>query len=201
MQRCAFSQALCQNLVLRFYALFCFARRYLFEPAICIHAVHAFVVFGTNFAALTESPGALAAPPYSLSAVLIGVTFLSDGISGLIGSPIGGWVSDYAAAKHAKVPEARLMHNTLCTLLAMPAGLLLYGWVLQRGAHLALVILAQVGRFLFLYSCVPAVCVTLMHDAYIPCCHACILSRASFPCCLHAVLTSWGFMGCAPSAR
>jgi nitrate/nitrite transporter NarK len=106
--------------------------------------VLAFVTFGTNFAALTESPGALAAAPYSLSAVLIGVTFLSDGISGLIGSPIGGWVSDHAAAKHPKVPEARLMHNTLCTLLGMPAGLVLYGWVLQRGAHLALIILAQV---------------------------------------------------------
>jgi hypothetical protein len=69
---------------------------------------------------------------------------LSDGISGLIGSPIGGWVSDHAAAKHPNVPEARLMHNTLCTLVAMPAGLVLYGWVLQRGAHLALIILAQV---------------------------------------------------------
>lgn len=117
----------------------------MFEPAICPHAVLAFVTFGTNFAALTESPGALAAAPYSLSAVLIGVTFLSDGISGLIGSPIGGWVSDVAAAKHPKVPEARLMHNTLATLLGMPVGLLLYGWVLQRGAHLALIITAQVG--------------------------------------------------------
>jgi hypothetical protein len=63
----------------------------------------------------------------------------------LIGSPIGGWVSDHAAAKHPRVPEARLLHNTLCTLVAMPVGLVLYGWALQRGAHLALIILAQVS--------------------------------------------------------
>jgi hypothetical protein len=62
-------------------------------------------------------------------------------------------VSDYAAAKHPRVPEARLMHNTLCTLVAMPAGLLLYGWALQRGAHLALIILAQVCGTLVLGSC------------------------------------------------
>ncbi|KAF6260879.1 major facilitator superfamily domain-containing protein [Scenedesmus sp. NREL 46B-D3] len=118
--------------------------KYLFEPAICPHAVLAFVTFGTNFAALTESPGALVLPPYSLTPVLIGVTFLADGISGLIGSPIGGWVSDRAAARHPGVPEARLLLNTQCTLAAMPAGLLLYGWALQRGAHLALVVLGQV---------------------------------------------------------
>lgn len=118
--------------------------RYLLELSIFPHALVTLVTFGTNFASLTETPGALALPPYSLSAGLIGVTFLSDGISGLIGSPLGGWVSDHAAARHPNVPEARLMHNTLCTLIAMPIGLLTYAWSLQYRTHLIAIIIAQV---------------------------------------------------------
>jgi hypothetical protein len=58
------------------------------------------------------------------------------------------------------------MHNTLCTLVAMPAGLLLYGWVLQRGGHLALIILAQVsGRLAS--ACLVGVAVLRWLDCYI----------------------------------
>jgi MFS family permease len=127
--------------------------RYLIEPSIAPHSTAAFITFGVNLAALTEIPAALASPPYALTAAIIGVVFLSDGVSGLIGSPLGGWMSDKAAAVNPGVPEARLASTTLCTLLIMPAGLLIYGWSVQFTAHLAALIVA-----LFLMGGACAVC-------------------------------------------
>jgi MFS family permease len=68
------------------------------------------------------------------------VCYLADGIAGLIGSPIGGVLSDKSAAKHPNAPEARLVLNTLIALVLMPAGLLVYGWGLHAKAHLAVVL-------------------------------------------------------------
>eukprot|EP00878_Enallax_costatus_P024730 GHUV01026413.1.p1 GENE.GHUV01026413.1~~GHUV01026413.1.p1 ORF type:complete len:268 (+),score=17.46 GHUV01026413.1:146-949(+) len=116
--------------------------RFLIEPSIAPHSTVAFITFGINLAALTEIPAALAAPPYSLSPAIIGVTFLSDGIAGLVGSPLGGWVSDKSAAKHPDEPESRLWYNTLSTLVVMPMGILLYAWSVEYKTHLVVIIIS-----------------------------------------------------------
>lgn len=71
------------------------------------------------------------------------MSYLADGIAGLFGSPIGGILSDKSAAKHPQEPEARLVHNTLITLVTMPAGLLLYAWALHAKLHLAAIMVAM----------------------------------------------------------
>lgn len=132
----------------------CLAYRYLIEPSIAPHSTTTFISFGINLAALTEIPAALAAPPYSLSPALIGVLFLSDGIAGLIGSPLGGWVADKSAAVHPEEPESRLWYNTLGTLLVMPVGILLYAWSIEYKTHLVAIVVS-----LFLMGWAFAVCI------------------------------------------
>lgn len=60
------------------------------------------------------------------------VAYLADGIPGLIGSPVGGILSDKSAAKHPTKPEARLVYNTLIVLVTTPCGLLLYAWTMLK---------------------------------------------------------------------
>lgn len=97
---------------------------------------------GINLATLTELPAVLALPPYYLPATIIGIVFLADGVAGLIGSPLGGWISDRSAAAHPDVPEYRLYYNTLSTLIVMPAGLVIYAWSIHYTAHLSAIIVS-----------------------------------------------------------
>lgn len=85
----------------------------------------------------TQFPVYMALPPYNLTAGIIGVAFLPMGVAGLVGSPIGGILSDKSAAASPAVPEARLIHNTLINFLLMPAGLLIFGWVAYYGESLS----------------------------------------------------------------
>jgi uncharacterized SAM-binding protein YcdF (DUF218 family) len=62
-------------------------------------------------------------------------------------------MSDHAAAAHPSEPEARLIYNTLLTLLIMPSGLLIYAWSLHFKTRLVAVI---IGQFLIGFAC--AVC-------------------------------------------
>jgi MFS family permease len=109
-----------------------------------------FVTFGVHFAALTEFPVAMAEAPYSLSAGMIGVAYLAYGVSGLIASPLGGMLSDRAAAAHPAEPEARLIHNMLITLLVMPTSLLLFAWSAHWHMH---IVAPLVGMFGIGFAC------------------------------------------------
>jgi MFS family permease len=80
------------------------------------------------------------------------VCYLADGLAGLIGSPIGGVLSDRSAAAHPTEPEARLVHNTLIALVTMPAGLLAYGWALHARQS-GLLWLALVGTAFTAFGC------------------------------------------------
>ena len=111
--------------------------KYIVEPEITPHVIVLLITFGAMFASLTEFPVMMAAEPYNLSATMIGVAYLPMGVAGLVGSPIGGMLSDHTAAAHPDEPEARLIHNTALTLLFMGPGLLLFGWSLQYTTALA----------------------------------------------------------------
>lgn len=71
-----------------------------------------------------------------LCVLLLQIAYLADGIPGLVGSPLGGILSDRSAAQHPTEPEARLAHNTLIALITMPSGLMIYAWALHMKTHL-----------------------------------------------------------------
>lgn len=87
----------------------------------------------------------MAEAPYSLSAGMIGVAYLAYGVSGLIASPLGGMLSDRAAAAHPTEPEARLTHNMLITLIVMPASLVLFGWSAHLHTHIVAPLFGMFG--------------------------------------------------------
>jgi hypothetical protein len=110
----------------------------LVERAIAPHAVATLLVFSTMFASLVVHGVLLGAPPYNLSAGLIGVTYLPVGCGGFLTSPLGGRLADAAAAQFSgQSPEGRLVPATLVCVCLMPASLLVYGWTFQYSTHLA----------------------------------------------------------------
>uniref|UniRef100_A0A383WNZ1 Major facilitator superfamily (MFS) profile domain-containing protein n=1 Tax=Tetradesmus obliquus TaxID=3088 RepID=A0A383WNZ1_TETOB len=110
--------------------------KFLVEGDILPYALLTMTTFGSMFASLTEWPAKMSAQPYSLSEAMIGVSYLSMGVAGLVGSPIGGKACDATAAKWQQVPVARMMFNVAAALLLMPTGLLIYGWTLHYNTHI-----------------------------------------------------------------
>jgi hypothetical protein len=68
---------------------------------------------------------------------------MAMGVAGLIASPLGGKLSDIAAAANPAVPLARLTYNTAVSGLLLHCSLLLFGWAMQFKLHLAVILVAQ----------------------------------------------------------
>jgi multidrug resistance protein len=96
--------------------------------------------FGVMFMALTMLPTFLAAPPYSLSATMIGLCYIPIGLTMMAGSICGGILSDRAGAAAPGVVAARLVPSILGSL-ALPVGCLVFGFVLHQGGSLAVVLI------------------------------------------------------------
>lgn len=105
--------------------------KYLVEPGIAPYALLNSWTLATLFATLTEWPLFVAQPPYGLSQTMIGVSYLCIGVAMLIGSPLGGKLSDITAARWLEVPEGRMLFNLVAALLLMPVGAVIYGWCLH----------------------------------------------------------------------
>ncbi|WIA13681.1 hypothetical protein OEZ85_007241 [Tetradesmus obliquus] len=127
------------------------------EKDIVLHAIVALLLFGSMFCSITELPLYLAAPPYNLSAAMIGLCYIPAGLASMIVSPLGGLLSDKAAAAHPGKPLVRLVYNNVISGVLMPASLLLYGWVMQAKLHLAVVLVSQFAIGVALASYLPAI--------------------------------------------
>jgi MFS family permease len=99
-------------------------------------------MFGASLGALAEAPLMLADPPYTLSPRMIGVVFLGNALTGVLASPLGGWLSDTSAAAEPAVPQARLRRSVIAAAAVQVPALLLLGWSLQHRWNLALVVLS-----------------------------------------------------------
>ena len=106
-----------------------------------------YAIVGSSFAAmftsLTLLPIYLAKPPYSLSAGLIGVTYLAVGISMLVASIVGGALSDYSLARYGARSLDGRMTLVLWGMWLIPVGTVGFGFALHQGASLAGVLAAQ----------------------------------------------------------
>jgi multidrug resistance protein len=99
------------------------------------HIVTTTVVFGELFMVLTLMSNRLSEEPYSLSQMMIGVCYISTGISLLIGSLVGGFLSDWSAKRIPQVTEGRFIIN-LFVGLTCPVGLFIFGWTFHFNIHL-----------------------------------------------------------------
>ncbi|KAL1921080.1 uncharacterized protein VTP21DRAFT_11715 [Calcarisporiella thermophila] len=87
------------------------------------------------------------APRYKLDSTLTGLTYIGLGVGCVFGSVVGGRLSDYFVRKRAGdvVPEDRLgWHVWAGSFLFVPAGALVYGWLLDT---VSIVFLPLIGHF------------------------------------------------------
>jgi hypothetical protein len=86
-----------------------------------------------------------------------GLCYIPAGVASMVVSPLGGLLSDKAAAQHPGKPLVRLVFNNSIAGFLMPASLLLYGWVMHFKLHLAVVLVAQFAIGVALSSYLPAI--------------------------------------------
>jgi multidrug resistance protein len=118
------------------------ALEFLFAADLWRYYANLAATFAPMFTSLVVLPIHLALPPYRLSASLIGVAYLPVGFAMMLGSPVGGILSDRSIAHRPGVLASRFYWG-LPLMLLVPVGGVGFGYALDRGAHLGLVLFAQ----------------------------------------------------------
>lgn len=122
------------------------------DPTVLPYLLLQWHTFGSMFLILLQLSEVLAAST-SLNPTQIGLCYFATGFCSAAGSWLGGWAADRAASVAHPASTARVERSSLCTLLLMPAGLLLVGWTEAahwRGAAAIAVVL--VGGSLVCYT-------------------------------------------------
>ena len=109
-------------------------RRLAVDPELAPYYASVCTSFAAMFTSLTVLPVALAQPPYSLSAALVGVAYLPFGAVTFLGSVAGGILSDRSLARFGGPggirPDGR-MTLMLVPLWACVPGAVGFGFALQ----------------------------------------------------------------------
>ncbi|KAK9775546.1 putative Major facilitator superfamily (MFS) profile domain-containing protein [Seiridium cardinale] len=121
---------------------------YLRFPAVAIVVFYAAITFGSLYVLNVSIQSAFSLPPYSFSAIIIGLLYLPGSMGYLLASLFGGpWIDRImvrAAEKagrydeHGKLiylPEDRMRENAWISATLYPGALIWYGWTTQFGVH------------------------------------------------------------------
>ena len=118
--------------------------RFLTDMTILPYAVLATATFSGLFISLTLFGSYLQAKPYKKGETITGVLFVPAGFAMLVGSLLGGWISDKAGSYFGSdYPEGRLVPAIFFATLT-PIGLLIYGWAFHYRVHLSAGIIGQI---------------------------------------------------------
>lgn len=91
---------------------------------------------------MTLLPIKLAESPYNMSQQMVGITYIASGVGTLIGSLLGGVLSDRSAAKYPQIPEARMTSSIIPLLIGCGAGIA-FGYTLEAGIYLIVPLICQ----------------------------------------------------------
>lgn len=112
-----------------------------------IVSVNTAILYSTYFAMLVALPHALE-DVYHWSTTEIGLGYLAVGLALMIGSLVGGRVSDWRRSRRAAAapgghvePESRLFDQIWGVLLCV-AGTIMFGWCVSYSVHVSAVIIA-----------------------------------------------------------
>lgn len=94
------------------------------------------------FCVMTVRPLYAPEPPYNLNQALVGVTYVVCGLGAVIGSLLGGRMSDRGAVVFGQKPEGRVVFDLGFAAVSMPFGLLLFGWGIAAHYNLAVILVA-----------------------------------------------------------
>ncbi|ORY05316.1 MFS general substrate transporter [Basidiobolus meristosporus CBS 931.73] len=115
---------------------------------ILVIAIETGISFGAMFTTETVLPG-LFASAYNLDSSQTGLTYLGAGCGNIVGSFVGGMLSDYFLKKARiargghNIPEDRLGLNAWVSgIIFIPGGILMFGWSVYYKVSLAVPIVA-----------------------------------------------------------
>eukprot|EP01041_Mallomonas_annulata_P012451 gene12451-26194_t len=118
------------------------AAGFVFDPELAPHYAAVSLTFACTLTSLTLLTVYLSVAPYTLSATIIGTAYLPVGMAMLIGSLIGGHISDWLASRYPDTPDGRLLIPSLLGWIC-PLGTILFGIVLHLGWPLYAVMLTH----------------------------------------------------------
>lgn len=106
------------------------------------------VTFGVLYVLNISVTESFAAPPYNFSTLVIGFLYLPNSLGYLLASIFGGkWIDKIMHREAAKagrydekgrlvyLPEDRMRENAWLGAILYPAGLIWYGWTVDKGIH------------------------------------------------------------------
>lgn len=114
------------------------AVRILMDRQLVLHVFVILLGYSLYIITLAVLPFYLAKPPYSLSTDSIGAAYLPGALAAIVASPCGGRLADLSARPNPRQPLRRLVYANVLMLLLMPVSLVVWGWGLQAGLHLAI---------------------------------------------------------------
>ena len=159
-------------------------------PPIGIVSVNTALLYSTYFAMAVALPHALE-DVYHWSTTEVGAGFLAVGIAIMVGSLVGGRVSDWRRARMvARSPEGQVepesrLSDQIWGVLMCVAGTIMFGWFVSNSLHVASVLIATFLSESINASCHPTVgspVLTPRHSSWLRhelglCRHVCFLGR------------------------
>ncbi|CAG7938295.1 unnamed protein product [Penicillium salamii] len=125
--------------------------RLLAFPSIALTIAYVSICFASLYCFNTTLPYAYSAPPYNFSAIEIGLCYISNCLGYAIGSVVGGKLSDaklrqYQLTHSGEIRPVERIKTVWYGVGFVPAGLLIYGWLVERQVFW---VAPLVGAFLF----------------------------------------------------
>ncbi|KAK3707818.1 hypothetical protein LTR37_011820 [Vermiconidia calcicola] len=123
---------------------------YLQFPAVAICVFYATTTFCALYALNLSIQQTFSAQPYSYSSIIVGVLYIPNSLGYFVTSIFGGRWIDWIMAREARKagrydekgrliyrPEDRMKENAWVGAIMFPAALIMYGWTVEFGVHLA----------------------------------------------------------------
>ncbi|KAI1336732.1 major facilitator superfamily domain-containing protein [Xylariaceae sp. FL0016] len=130
--------------------------RFMKYKAISFVVFYAAVTFGTLYVLNISIQTAFAASPYNYDPLVVGLLYIPPSMGYFIAAMLGGPWLDRIMKREAKkagrydergrlafLPEDRVRENAWISACMYPAALLVFGWTVQRGVHVAVPCIAN----------------------------------------------------------
>lgn len=131
------------------------------QPANALAIVASGLLFAGQYSLTYTGALSFAAPPYNYNSLDVGLILLCFGIGNIVGSLLGGRMSDIMLARSKKqnngraIPEWRL-RATLAAMPLIPASFIAYAWTVDKAVPIygPCIVLFMAGfSSIWLYSC------------------------------------------------
>lgn len=132
---------------------------YLRFPAVALTVYYASITFGSLYILNVSIQQSFSEAPYNFSTLTVGLLYIPNSLGYVLASLVGGKWTDTIMLRKARaanrydssgklilIPEDRMGENVYLAAFIYPAGLIWYGWSVQKGVHW---IVPMIANFFF----------------------------------------------------